>query len=142
MGICSIIASPRKFRLAVIRNTGLAFRHPACITGRGESLRRRARRSTMTVGRMSRRALLGSAAAVALVRPSWAAEPGDPIRKLVIVCAAQASDPQEFQAAQLLAQAWRQLGLDIEVRGMPRPQLSALVWNTREKWDMTMWRMV
>jgi peptide/nickel transport system substrate-binding protein len=28
------------------------------------------------------------------------------------------------------------------VRGMPRPQLADLVWNTRDKWDMTMWRMV
>jgi peptide/nickel transport system substrate-binding protein len=99
----------------------------------------------MTAGRISRRMLLGSAAAAALLAhlpPVRAAEPGDPIRKIVIVCAAQASDPQEFQAAQLLAQAWRQLGLDIEVRGLPRPQLSDLVWNTRDKWDMTMWRMV
>jgi peptide/nickel transport system substrate-binding protein len=92
--------------------------------------------------RITRRSLLASVAAAALIRPAFAAGAGDPIRKLVIVSAAQASDPQEFQAAQLLAQAWRQLGLDIEVRGLPRPQLSDLVWNTRDKWDMTMWRMV
>jgi len=92
---------------------------------------------------LSRRALLASVASTALVAPVLAAgDPGDPIRKLVILSAAQASDPEEFQAAQLLAQAWRQLGLDIEVRGMPRPQLADLVWNTRDKWDMTMWRMV
>jgi peptide/nickel transport system substrate-binding protein len=91
---------------------------------------------------MTRRSLIGSVAAAALIRPALAAEAGDPIRKLVIVSAAQASDPQEFQAAQLLAQAWRQLGLEIEVRGLPRPQLADLVWNTRDKWDMTMWRMV
>lgn len=96
----------------------------------------------MQSARITRRLLLTSVAAISLARPSFAAEAGDPIRKLVIVAAAQASDPQEFQAAQLLAQSWRQLGLDIEVRGLPRPQLSALVWNTREKWDMTMWRMV
>lgn len=98
----------------------------------------------MTPYRLTRRSLLASVAASALVggRVALAAEPGDPIRKLVIVSAAQASDPQEFQAAQLLAQAWRQLGLEIEVRGLPRQQLSDLVWNTREKWDMTMWRMV
>jgi peptide/nickel transport system substrate-binding protein len=98
----------------------------------------------MTPYRLTRRSLLASVAASALVggRVTLAAEPGDPIRKLVIVSAAQASDPQEFQAAQLLAQAWRQLGLEIEVRGLPRQQLSDLVWNTREKWDMTMWRMV
>ena len=92
--------------------------------------------------RITRRSLLASVAAAALVRPAFAAGAGDPIRKLVIVSAAQASDPQEFQAAQLLAQAWRQLGLEIEVRGLPRPQLADLVWNTRDKWDMTMWRMV
>ena len=91
---------------------------------------------------LSRRTLLASVCLAALRLPALAATPGDQIRKLVIVSAAQASDPQEFQAAQLLAQAWRQLGLDIEVRGMPRPQLADLVWNTREKWDMTMWRMV
>ena len=92
--------------------------------------------------RITRRSLLASVAAAALIRPAFAAGAGDPIRKLVIVSAAQASDPQEFQAAQLLAQAWRQLGLTIEVRPMPRPQLADLVWNTRDKWDMTMWRMV
>jgi len=91
---------------------------------------------------LSRRTLLASVCLTVLRVPAVAADPGDQIRKLVIVSAAQASDPQEFQAAQLLAQAWRQLGLDIEVKGMPRPQLSDLVWNTRDKWDMTMWRMV
>jgi peptide/nickel transport system substrate-binding protein len=67
---------------------------------------------------------------------------GDRIRKITIVSAAQASDPQEFQAAQLIAQEWRKLGLEIEVKGMPRPQLSDLVWYNRDKWDATMWRMV
>src|SRR3954471_21402289 len=92
--------------------------------------------------RITRRSLLASVAAAALIRPAFAAGAGDPIRKLVIVSAAQASDPPEFQAAQLLAQAWRQLGLEIEVRGLPRPQLADLVWNRRDKWDMSMWRMV
>jgi peptide/nickel transport system substrate-binding protein len=97
---------------------------------------------------LSRRSLLASAAATALATPALtvpafpAGTGGDPIRKLVIISQAQASDPQEFQAAQLLAQAWRQLGLDIEVRAMPVQQQADLVWNTRDKWDMTMWRMV
>jgi peptide/nickel transport system substrate-binding protein len=91
---------------------------------------------------LSRRTLLASVSLAALCLPALAANPGDQIRKLAIVSAAQASDPQEFQAAQLLAQAWRQLGLDIEVKGMPRPQLADLVWNRRDKWDMSMWRMV
>ena len=89
---------------------------------------------------LTRRTLLAASALAPLARPAFAA--GDRIRKLVVVAAAQASDPQEFQAAQLLAAAWRQLGLEIEVRGMPRPQLADLVWNTRDKWDMTMWRMI
>lgn len=78
----------------------------------------------MTAFSLSRRALLGSLVLPALAK---AAAPGDAIRKLVIFSAAQASDPQEYQAAQLIAQAWRGLGLEIEVRGMPRPQLADLV---------------
>src|SRR5262245_27741799 len=67
---------------------------------------------------------------------------GDRVRKLVLISGAQAADPQEFQAAQLIAQEWRKLGLEVEVRGMPRPQVSDIVWYNRDKWDVTMWRMV
>ena len=67
---------------------------------------------------------------------------GDRIRKIVIVSGAQAADPQEFQAAQLIAQEWRKLGLEVEVRGLPRPQVSDIVWYNRDKWDVSMWRMV
>ncbi len=59
----------------------------------------------MSVQSLTRRTLLGTVAAAALVPPALAQSAGDPIRKLVIVSAAQASDPQEFQAAQLLAAA-------------------------------------
>jgi peptide/nickel transport system substrate-binding protein len=90
--------------------------------------------------------LLAGTAALALAAaggtPALAQEAGDRIRKIVLSTAAQAADPQEFQAAQLIAQEWRKLGLDVEVRGMPRPQLSELVWFNRDKWDTTMWRMV
>jgi peptide/nickel transport system substrate-binding protein len=100
----------------------------------------------VTAFTLSRRALLASSALTLLpaVTPSLAqaATPGDKIRKITLLSAAQASDPQEFQAAQLVAQSWRQLGLDVDVRGLPRPQLSDVVWNNRTKWDMTMWRMV
>jgi peptide/nickel transport system substrate-binding protein len=93
-----------------------------------------------------RRALLAGVAAFVVgatgVHGVLAQDAGDKIRKIVLVSAAQASDPQEFQAAQLIAQEWRKLGLDVEVRGMPRPQLSDLVWYNRDKWDTTMWRMV
>ncbi|WP_439577991.1 ABC transporter substrate-binding protein [Elioraea sp.] len=95
---------------------------------------------------LSRRALLlggtSLAAAAALDSPALAQQTGGPIRRIVLTSAAQASDPQEFQAAQLVAQAWRQLGLDVEVRGLPRPQLSDIVWRNRDRWDTTMWRMV
>jgi len=95
---------------------------------------------------LQRRFLIMSAAAAALAVPLLSSvvahAAGDPIRKIVLATAAQAADPQEFQAAQLIAQEWRKLGLDVEVRGFPRPQLSDLVWFNRQKWDTTMWRMV
>jgi peptide/nickel transport system substrate-binding protein len=95
---------------------------------------------------LSRRALLlGATSLVAAASPglpALAQQAGGQIRRIVILSAAQASDPQEFQAAQLVAQAWRQLGLDVEVRGLPRPQLSDIVWRSRDRWDTTMWRMV
>lgn len=100
----------------------------------------------MTAATLSRRALLaGSALALVPLLPAGlavAATPGDKIRRISLLSAAQASDPQEFQAAQLIAAAWRQLGLDVDVKGLPRPQLSDVVWNNRTKWDMTMWRMI
>lgn len=67
---------------------------------------------------------------------------GDPIRKIVIISDTQGAVPQAYQASQLIAQAWRQLGLDVEARPMARAAQSDLVWFNRDKWDTTMWRMV
>ena len=67
---------------------------------------------------------------------------GDKIRKIVLVSWPQGVNPQAYQASQMIAQQWRQLGLDVEVRSMPWAQHIQLVWNEREKWDTTMWRMV
>jgi peptide/nickel transport system substrate-binding protein len=67
---------------------------------------------------------------------------GDRIRKIVIISVAQAGDPNEFQAAQITAQEWRKLGLEVEVRGLPRPQVSQIVWYERDRWDVAMWRMI
>jgi peptide/nickel transport system substrate-binding protein len=96
--------------------------------------------------KLHRRAVLLSVTALmtsaSLLTAGAAQTAGDPIRKIVLATAAQAADPQEFQAAQLIAQEWRKLGLEVEVRGFPRPQLSDLVWYNRQKWDTTMWRMV
>ncbi len=64
------------------------------------------------------------------------------IRDLTLLARDQGANPQAFQAAQLIAQVWNQLGLKVTVRGMPRLQQSELVWYNRDKWDMTMWQMV
>ena len=70
-----------------------------------------------------------------------AAESGDPIRELTLISRAQAANPSQFQAAELIAQAWTQLGLDVNVQGLPRPQQSDAVWYNRDTWDLTMWQM-
>ncbi len=89
------------------------------------------------------RATLSAASMAALLAASQpaAAQSGDPIRKLTLISRAQAANPQQFQSAELIAQAWRELGLDVEVQGMPRPQQSDAVWYNRDTWDLTMWQM-
>jgi peptide/nickel transport system substrate-binding protein len=67
---------------------------------------------------------------------------GDPIRTLTLLTRPQAVDPQEYQSAQLVAQEWRKLGLDIKVEAMPWEQLADHVWYERSAWDMTAWQMV
>jgi peptide/nickel transport system substrate-binding protein len=79
-------------------------------------------------------------AALLLASPALAA--GDEIRPITIWARTQAANPQAYQAAQLIAQAWQDLGLEVEVRGIPRPQQSDLVWYDRDGWDTTMWQMV
>lgn len=103
-------------------------------------------RKLAILGRALTRHATFSAAAIALaavcLTPGAADAAGDRVRKLVLISGAQAADPQEYQAAQLIAQEWRKLGLEVEVRGLPRPQVSDIVWYNRDKWDVTMWRMV
>lgn len=82
-----------------------------------------------------------STAIAALVAASPAIA-GDPIRKIELLSRPQASQPQEFQSAQLIAQEWRKLGLDVEVKVMPWEQMSDVVWYQRDKWDVTAWQMV
>lgn len=67
---------------------------------------------------------------------------GDPIRSIELFTRPQASQPQEFQSAQLIAQEWRKLGLDVEVKVMPWEQMADVVWYQRDKWDVTAWQMV
>jgi peptide/nickel transport system substrate-binding protein len=96
---------------------------------------------------MHRRQLIqAGAAAVAAgslgARGAMAQQAGDPIRKLVILSRPQSNNPQAYQAAEIMVQEWRKLGLEIELRPLPRQQQSEVVWNRRQEWDMTMWQMV
>jgi len=91
----------------------------------------------------TRRTVLASAAALGLTGSQAKADaPGDAIRPLVLVCKPQATDPAQYQAAQLCLQEWRKLGLKISVQVVPATQQSTLVWMNRTKWDMTTWEMV
>ncbi|MBN8891851.1 MAG: hypothetical protein ABS99_06355 [Acetobacteraceae bacterium SCN 69-10] len=53
---------------------------------------------------------------------------GDPIRPLTLLTQPQAAAPQEFQAAQIIAAAWRKLGLTVNVRPLPGQQYNQIVW--------------
>ncbi|HEY0419567.1 MAG TPA: hypothetical protein VGC80_08610, partial [Acetobacteraceae bacterium] len=79
-------------------------------------------------------ALFGAAA---LAQPA-----GDPIRPLTIITQPQAAAPQEYQAAEMTAEAWKQLGLQVTLRPMPAQQFNQTVWYERQKWDSTTWQMV
>ncbi len=110
--------------------------------------RSRRREDKVTPVTLSRReSILAAFAAAAMATTSLGGEvraqaAGDPVRKIVLISDTQGAVPQAFQAANLIAQAWRQLGLDVEVRPMARQAQTDLVWFNRDKWDTTMWRMV
>lgn len=81
-------------------------------------------------------------AAFAAGRAAQAQNASEKVRKLNLYSWPQAVFPQSYQAAQLIAQQWRQLGLDVEVKPLQRQAQTQLIWFTRDKWDTTMWRMV
>jgi peptide/nickel transport system substrate-binding protein len=95
---------------------------------------------------MRRRDVLRASTAIlgasALGAPALAQQAGDPIRRLVILNRPQSNNPQAYQASEMIAQEWRKLGLEVELRPLPRQQQSEVVWNQRDRWDMTMWQMV
>ena len=66
----------------------------------------------------------------------------DPIRRIDLISRPQAAQPAEFQFTQLVAQEWRRLGLDVNVRVMPWEQMLDIVWSSRDAWDTTAWQMV
>ncbi|MEP4423964.1 MAG: ABC transporter substrate-binding protein, partial [Nitratireductor sp.] len=82
------------------------------------------------------------ATALATLFASAPALAGDPIRTIDVFTRPQAAQPQEFQSVQLIAQEWRKLGLDVNVRVMPWEQMADIVWYQRDKWDVTAWQMV
>jgi peptide/nickel transport system substrate-binding protein len=89
-----------------------------------------------------------AAAAAALLTVAWWPSDGlaqggnERVRKINLYSWPQAALPQVFQAAQLIAQQWRQLGLEVEVKPLQRQAQTQLIWYSRDKWDVTMWRMV
>jgi peptide/nickel transport system substrate-binding protein len=96
---------------------------------------------------MKRRTLVAAAglAAVAqntLARGAFAQNAKEKVRKINLYTWPQAALPQAYQASQLIAQQWRQLGLDIDVKPLQRQAQTSLIWYSRDKWDATMWRMV
>ena len=64
------------------------------------------------------------------------------VRELLLLAQPQAADPQESEMARLLAPEFEKLGFKVTVKVMPWEQQSDYVWYSRDKWDMTMWRMV
>jgi peptide/nickel transport system substrate-binding protein len=94
---------------------------------------------------MKRRTIAAAAAGLAALGFTSAAlaqGPTEKVRKLNLYSWPQAALPQSYQAAQLIAQQWRQLGLDVEVKPLQRQAQTQLIWFSRDKWDVTMWRMV
>jgi peptide/nickel transport system substrate-binding protein len=92
---------------------------------------------------MKRRTFV-TAAGIAAVAPkaALAQNVSEKVRKINLYTWPQSNLPQAYQASQLIAQQWRQLGLDIDVKPLQRQAQTQLIWYSRDKWDATMWRMV
>ena len=89
-----------------------------------------------------KRAALAIACVLVATGTVRAQQAGDAIRPLVMLAAPQAAAPQEYAAAELIVQAWKQLGLDVSLRPMPGQQYNQVVWYERQRWDTTTWQMV
>jgi peptide/nickel transport system substrate-binding protein len=87
-------------------------------------------------------AAIAGLAVLATASGAFAQGPTEKVRKINLYSWPQAALPQSFQAAQLIAQEWRKLGLDVEVKPLQRQAQTQLIWFSRDKWDATMWRMV
>jgi peptide/nickel transport system substrate-binding protein len=71
-----------------------------------------------------------------------AQEAGDAIRPIVLLTQPQAAAPQEYQAAAIIADAWRKLGLTVNLRPLPGQEFNQVIWYERQRWDATTWQMV
>jgi peptide/nickel transport system substrate-binding protein len=89
-----------------------------------------------------KRFLLSVALAALPPLAASAQEVGDPIRPLTLLTQPEAAAPQEYQAAQIIADAWRKLGLTVTVRPLPGQEYSQVVWYQRQRWDFASWQMV
>jgi peptide/nickel transport system substrate-binding protein len=90
--------------------------------------------ATLLGGRM---ALPNAASAASLAQAN-----NQRIRKLQLLTEPQASVPEEYEGIQIAASQLKEIGLDIDVKAMPNEQMSDLVWDQRNDWDMTAWQMV
>ena len=89
-----------------------------------------------------RLALLATALPALLISAAHAQPAGDLVRPLTLLTLPQAVSPQEYNAAELVADSWKQLGLTVTVRPLPSQQFNQVVWYERQKWDATTWTMV
>ncbi len=89
-----------------------------------------------------RLALLAIALPALLITAAHAQPMGDLVRPLTLLTLPQAVSPQEYNAAELVADSWKQLGLTVTVRPLPSQQFNQVVWYERQKWDATTWTMV
>lgn len=89
-----------------------------------------------------KQSLLALALAMGTIAAAQAQPAGDLIRPLSILTQPQAASPQDYQAAELVADAWKQLGLTVQVRPLPGQQFNQVVWYERQRWDTTTWQMV
>ena len=66
-----------------------------------------------------RLALLAIAFPALLITAAHAQPAGDLVRPLTLLTLPQAVSPQEYNAAELVADSWKQLGLTVTVRPLP-----------------------
>jgi len=88
------------------------------------------------------RSLIHATALTALLSAAGSIATAEPIRTIDLLSRPQAAQPSEFQFVQIIAQEWRKLGLDVNVRVMPFEQMADIVWFNRDAWDTTAWQMV